>query len=560
MVSPPTPEAYRFDRQEWTSFDSLREAFEWDVPEVFNLATYVCDRWTAQQDRTAVHATTRDGAKVDLTFRDLQSASNSLASYLHRQGIEKGDRIAISGSQRPETLIANLATWKLGAVSVPVSVLLGPDGLRNRLNDAAPSGILAYADNVNAYREVAPLIKSLRVQLTGDEINATDPEVPLKEAIATGSGDFETSTTVPDDPAIIFYTSGTTGAPKGVVHGHGSLLGVLPASLTLHDLVIDETEVYRAVSELSWVQSLFDVVLPGLFYGIPVVLHDRNGFTPEQEFALIDEYDITVQWVPPTALRLMREEEELAEQFDLSSVRVIGSGGTALSDSLVDWAEKTFSHAVVHEAYGQTEAPAGIGDCTVLGVPHRKGRIGRPSPGFEVAVLDPETGDVLDEPGKIGELAIHTDTPLCFTEYLNRPEATAAKVTEEGWLRCEDLVSIDSDGYVAFHGRADDVIISAGYRIGPAEVEDAVTSHEAVRDAGVIGIPDDLRDEVPKAFVMVYDGISPSNQLAGEIESHVRSQLAKYEYPREIEFTDELPRTTTGKIRRGALREREGLD
>lgn len=557
MVSPPTPENYRVDRWDGSTFEALREEFEWEIPDQFNLATYVCDRWADDSGQTALYETRNDGTKDEWTFQEVQRAANALATHFDNAGIERGDHIAVSGSQRPETIITHIAAWKLGAVSVPVSVLLGPDGLHNRLADVSPKAHLAYGENIAACREIWSALTSVQVHLTGERVTTTDDEISFVDAVAAESSEFETVETAADDPAIVFYTSGTTGDPKGVVHRHSSILGILPAALTLHNLVVDDKEVYRAVSELSWVQSLLDVALPGLFFGIPFVLHDRTEFDPIQELRLIDEYDVTVEWIPPAALRLLREREKEIEHFDLSSLRVVGSGGSALGDNLVAWAEEVFPNAVVHEAYGQTELPACIGDCSALGVPHRAGRMGRPSPGYEVTVLDQETESPLKDSGQVGELAVRADTPLCFLEYRNQPEQTAAKVTDDGWLRCEDLVSIDEDGYVAFHGRADDVIISAGYRLSPAEIEETVTSHAAVRDAGVLGIPHEVRGEVPKAVVVLNDGYTASETLAKDIENHVKERLAKYEYPREIAFVEELPRTRTGKVRRDALRETE---
>jgi acetyl-CoA synthetase len=557
MASVPELEAYRFDKRNWESWEQLQEEFEWEIPDEFNIASYVCDRWAEDRGKVAIYATDEDGSQTTYTFWELRDAANQFANYLREQGIERGDRIGVSGSQRPETIISHLAAWKLGAVSVPISVLLGPDGLQYRLQDGGVKAFVAYDDNVDALRKVREDLDGLETVLTVDT-EASEDEQSMWTTIDDYSKEFDTVATRHDENAIIFYTSGTTGDPKGVVHGHDTLLGVLPSVLTLHNLTIDETEVYRSIVELSWVGSLMDLTLPSLYYGIPVVQHVRQEFDPEAELALIEEYEVSVVWIPPTALRLMMQLDDPGERYDLSSVRVIGSGGESLGDSIVDWADDVFKNADVHEGYGQTEAPALIGDCTVLDVPHRVGKMGKAGPGYEVAVLDPETGEPTIKTGEVGELGLRADNPVTFKKYWNLPEKTEEKLEDE-WMLGEDLISIDEEDYITFHSRKDDVIISSGYRMGPTEIEDTIASHEAVVNAGVIGVPHETRGEIPKAFVILADGYEGSDGMEKEIQDYVKQRLAKYEYPRRIEFVDHLPKTTTGKIRRRDLRKREGI-
>jgi acetyl-CoA synthetase len=330
------------------------------------------------------------------------------------------------------------------------------------------------------------------------------------------------------------------------------LLGHLPlfASWFL-SLELTEDDVYWTPASWTWMGGLGIVVLPAMFYGMPTVGWNEQ-FEPEDVFELVETYEITNYWIPPTALRMMMQEEEAAAQHDVSSVRTITSGGESLGKTIIDWVNETFEGADIHEGYGQTEVNMIVGGCEPLGV-QRPGKIGKPAPGQEIRILDPDTAEPTVESGEIGEIGVkYEGNPACFKEYWNKPQKTDAKV-QDGWLLMEDLGTMDEDGYVEFVSRKDDVIISSGYRIGPEEIEDSLAGHDAVADAGVIGIPDETRGEVPKAYIKLADGHSASEPLKQELKDHVKDRLAKYEYPRELEFIDELPKTATGKIKRVAL-------
>jgi acetyl-CoA synthetase len=319
-----------------------------------------------------------------------------------------------------------------------------------------------------------------------------------------------------------------------------------------------DEDVFWTPAEWAWIASLFDVVFPALYYGRPLLAYRGGQFDPERAFELVERYGVTNYFAPPTALRMM-QQVEAPERFDVDSMRTIASGGESLGRSIAEWADDVFAGAAVHEGYGQTEANMLVGDCTAM-FESRGGKIGLPGPGHEVAIVDPDTAEATVPRGETGEIAVRYEgNPVCFVEYWNQPEKTDAKV-RNGWLLTEDLGRMDEDGYVGFVGRKDDVIISAGYRIGPEEVEDSLASHPAVADAAVIGVPDEERGEVPKAFVALAAGHEPSEGLVEALQTHVKDRLAKYEYPREIEFVEEMPTTTTGKVRRADLREREGLD
>ncbi|MFB6171959.1 MAG: acyl-CoA synthetase [Haloarculaceae archaeon] len=555
----PRLDAYHFYEEEWDGYDQLREAFEWEVPDQFNTATYVCDRWADRDgSRDAMYAEAADGTAQTHTYADLQSIANRLANYLAEQGVGRGDRVAVNGTQKVENLATHVAIWKLGAVSVPLSILLGPEGLAYRLANSGAVAYVADAENVAALREVRDDLDDLdSVVLVGDDSARAD-EVPFWDAVEDREPTFETAATDPDDDAFIIYTSGTTGDPKGVILPHRSLLGGLPGVvLGMFNLTVDDADVSRTPVEWSWIGSLHLGILPALYYGIPIVAHADNEFDAEREYRLVEAYDVTLTGGPATALRMMTQVPD-RDDYDTSTVRVVVQGGEALGRALVDDVTDAFPNATVQEVYGQSEALLFVADCAALGVGHLFGKMGRPVPGHEVRVQDPETGEPRDT-GEVGEIALrYDDDPMPFKEYWGLPEKTAEKV-QDGWLRSEDLGVAHEDGYLSFHSRADDVIISSGYKMGPGEIEDALAEHPAVADAGVIGVPDDTRGEIAKAFVALAPGTEPSDALAEELKEHVKDSLAKYEYPRALEFVDELPRTTTGKVRRYDLRQREGV-
>jgi acetyl-CoA synthetase len=557
MTETPRLDAYHFYEEEWEDYDALRRGFDWEVPDRFNIAAYTCDRWAEERGRAALFYEDADGHTESYTFRQLRNAANRLANHLADAGVERGDRIGVNSPQRPETVIAHLAAWKLGATSIPLSTLFGPDGLRYRLDDGSAVAAVVDGSNLEAFREARAGLPDLHTVLTLDA-DPTSEETEFDDALAGSSREFDTVDTAAEDESLLIYTSGTTGDPKGVRHVQRVLLGHLPLFLTTFgNMELTDGDVFWTPSEWAWIASLFDVVFPAMYYGRPVLAYRGGQFDPETAFELIERYGVTNYFAPPTALRMMQQVEDPG-RFDVDSLRAIASGGESLGLSIAEWADEVFAGAVVHEGYGQTEANMLVGDCTAL-FESREGKIGLAGPGHEVAIVDPDTAEATVPRGETGEIAVRYEgDPVCFTEYWNQPAKTDAKVVD-GWLLTEDLGTLDEDGYLEFVGRTDDVIISAGYRIGPEEVEDSLAAHPAVADAAVIGVPDDERGEVPKAFVVLASGHEPSEDLVGALQDHVKGRLAKYEYPREIEFLEGMPTTTTGKVRRADLREREGL-
>ncbi len=557
----PRIDTYHFYERKWEAYEQLLDAFEHDVPDQFNLATYLCDRWAdADPERVAVHALDADGTETRHTYGELRRDANRLAGYLADAGINTGDRIAVSGAQKVECLLAHLAAWKLGAISVPLSLLFGPDGLTYRLSNSGASAFIVDEAALPALRDVEPGLDDLQTKLVVGDGSIEGDEIAFHDAIAAHSADLETPTTDADDPAVIMYTSGTTGPPKGVVHAHRSLLGALPGQvLTRYNMAVRTNDVLYTPGEWSWGGPLFDVIMSGLYLGVPIVGDADPEFDPEGMLELIDRFDVSIVGGPATVWRALMQVPEASERYDLGSLRVVFNGGEALGKSIVDWFHETIGDVAVHEVYGQTEtAAAGAGDCEALDVHHRDGYMGKPVPGQDIEVLDVDDADPVG-PEEVGELAVRYDgNPACFLKFWNAPEKTARRI-DDGWLRTEDLGSRSDDGYLSFHSRKDDVINSSGYRIGPAEVEECLAAHDAVADAGVIGIPDEMRGEIPKACVVLAEGNEPSDDLSEELQAHVKSRLAKHEYPRELEFVSELPKTTTGKVRRHDLRVREGL-
>lgn len=558
MADTPRIGAYHFHETAPRDYEQLREAFEHDVPEQFNMAGYVCDRWADGSDRPALIFEPADGETERYTFDEFDREASRLADYLASRGVGRGDRVGVNVPQKPETLLTHVAAWKLGAVSVPLSTLFGPDAVRYRLGDCDAVAGVVDAENVDAVRAARADLDALDTVVTVGDVAPAADEVAWETAVDGQATDREAVETDADEDAVMIYTSGTTGQPKGVRHAHRVLLGYLPGIVSgLFEFEVRDDDVVWAVPEWAWVGTLFGQVLPSMYYGVAQVAHHSGGpFDAERTFEIMDEHDVTRSFLPPTALRMMAQVDAPDERYDLASMATIASGGEPVGQDIVDWAATTFSGATVGEAYGQTEHNPLVIDCPEL-YEFREGTMGKPVIDKEVAIVDPETAEPLD-PGEVGEIAVRYEgDPSHFKEYWNRPDETAAK-RKNGWHLTEDLGVADEDGYIAFRGRTDNVMMISGHRVGPEEIEDSLALHEAVADAGVIAVADETRGQVPKAFVVLADGYDPSADLTDELKAHVKDRLARYEYPREIEYIDELPMTPTGKIQRFKLEDREG--
>ncbi len=546
------------------SYDDARESFAWDVPEAFNAAADLVSKHE-DGDQVALYQAYPDGRRERYTFDELDERSNAVAAALASRGVERGDRVAVVVPQKPANVLTHLACWKLGAISLPLSVLFGDDALRYRLTDSGARVAVVDDAQRETIRAVAPDCPDLEHVLVVDGDTETDEmgeaaAARFDDAIDWGVTDYDRAETDVDTPAIVMYTSGSTGAPKGVLHTHGVWLGHCPAfQMYFERDVSADDAVFWTPADWAWIGALGDLVFPAWHYGRPVVGYPMGSFDADRAFEIMAEFDVTNAFLPPTAIRMLMAVDDPTDAYDLS-LRAICSGGEPLTAEILEWADAELEGTVVNELYGQTEANLLVTNCRDW-FPAEPGSMGKPVPGHDVAVLDPEAGERV-ESGEIGEIAVRRgDDPVVFEEYWNDPEKTEAVTLEvdgDTWHRTGDLGERDEEGYLWFVSRDDDLIITSGYRVGPREIEEAILEHDAVAQVGVVGVPDETRGEIIKAVVEPADGAVPSEDdaagLRAEIRDLVRDRLAEYEYPRVIEFRDELPQTTTGKIRRTELK------
>jgi acetyl-CoA synthetase len=527
-------------------YAALREKFHWQVPAELNIGVACADRHPAG-DLALIHVGP-GSSRQEFTFGDLRRLSDKLANALKGIGVEAGDRVGIVLPQRLETGLAHLAIYKLGAIAVPMSTLFGPQGFTYRLGDCAARAVITDAEHLEEVAAVAEEVGGLRIVVVDDGVAA--PHHDFWALLGDASDRFEAEPTTADTPALLIYTSGTTGAPKGALHGHRALLGHLPGFTLSHDFFPHPGDRFWTPADWAWIGGLFDALMPTWYYGRPIVSAPRQGFDPEWALQLMAELGVRNAFLPPTALKMMRQAGGPADQR--LALRSVMSGGESLGEQMLSWGREHLG-VTINEIYGQTEANLVAGGCAAAW-DARPGSLGRPYPGHEVVVLSPNA-DGPAPVGEVGEIAVAGPDPVFFLEYWGNPSATKAKYTEDGrWLLTGDLARRDEDGYLWYESRADDVINSAGYRIGPGEIEECLLHHDAVAMAAVIGVPDPIRGEAVKAFVQLADSRAPSAELEREIRELVRGRLAAYEYPRHIEFVGQLPLTTTGKIRRAELR------
>lgn len=524
------------------SYDEVAEGFEWEIPETYNAAVDICDSHVAAdtRDQLAMFQEDADGNREKYTFWEVMRASNRLANVLVDLGVEKGDRVAILLDRGIESAAAHLGAYKVGAVAVALSATFGREGLRYRLDDSGACVLFTQArhrETITAIRDGVPSLETLVV--TGGD--PCDEELGWG-AVADASPAFDPVETDPDDPMQIFYTSGTTGMPKGVVHGHRRILGASDWPY-YHDF--HAGELYYNTADWAWITSLNAWAGPWK-HGVPILVYDGQ-FDPETVYGLLESYEVTNFYTVPTGFRMLRDADPSPrERYDID-LRVACTGGEPLGAEMLEWGREELG-VKINELYGQTEVFATANYPTVETKP---GSAGLALPGHEVTILD-DDGDELP-PGELGQVAVGQDTPGYFLEYWNRPEATEA-IRQDGWHLTGDAGQLDEDGYLWIEGRIDDVIVSSGYRIGPYEVESPVEKHEAVDECAVIGIPDETRGEVVKAYVTLNEGYEPGEELRTEIQAFVKAELAAYEYPRELEFVDAFERTVSGKIRRAELK------
>ena len=539
-----------------TSYDELTATFHWEVPARFNIGVACCGRWASDRTRFALYYEDEAGHKSAWTYWDLQQDANRLSNALVALGVKRGDRVAIILPQRPETAIAHIACYQIGAVAMPLSFLFGPDAIEYRMQNS--EAVAAFVDEAS-FPNLWPVRSNLTdlkhiICVGGARETAT---LAWESLLDKGARNFAPVDTAANDPALLIYTSGTTGPPKGTLKAHRVIIGNMPGFECSHDFFPQPGDLFWSPADWAWTGGLMDALLPTLFHG-QAILGYRGRFDPEKALHLCDRYGVRNAFLFPTALKMMMKAvPRPRERFSLQ-LRSIMSAGEAVGDTVFAWTQEALG-VTVNEMFGQTEMNYIVGNCQSVYRP-KPGSMGRPYPGHRVALIDNDDNEV--PVGEIGEVAVNRywrpgeADAVFFLEYWKNPQATAAKFSGD-WAHTGDLAKRDEDGYLWYMGRADDMFNAAGYRIGPSEIENCLVKHPAVANAAVVPSPDPERGNIVKAFIVLTPGFSPSKDLEEEIKLHVRGRLAPYEYPREIEFIDQLPMTTTGKVQRRVLRLRE---
>ncbi|SFU54797.1 acetyl-CoA synthetase [Aliiroseovarius crassostreae] len=528
----------------WGQWDEMRAAFRWDIPEYFNIAERCCDSWAAiDPTRVALSHVAQDGQVQDWTYGQLSALSDRFATVLRASGVQKGDRVAVLLGQGPDVLISHFAAYKIGAVILPLFTLFGADALAYRLSDSGAKVVVTDRANLTKITEIRAGLPGLEQVFLVD--GAGGDVLDFHAEITKASPLTEREHTLAEDPALMIYTSGTTGPPKGVLHAHRFLLGHLPCVETFNPDFPQPGDKGWTPADWAWIGGLMDLAIPFLYFGVPIVSHRMRKFDAGVAYRMIADHKIRNLFLPPTALKLMRQSEAPPDGVH---IRSIGTGGESLGAELLGWARDVLG-VELNEFYGQTECNLVIS--SVAGAMQVKpGAMGQAIPGHEVTVLDASGRECA--PGEMGEIAVRAPDPVMFLRYWNLPEKTEQKFIGP-WMRTGDLATRDGEGYFTFASRDDDVITSAGYRIGPSEIENCLMAHPDVVMAAVVGVPDPLRTEVVKAVVVLRDGVDPAGK-DDELVELVKARISPHVAPRLVEFVTNLPMTATGKIMRRELR------
>ena len=550
----------------------LWRGFRWHVPPSFNLFEACCARWARDTpDAVALICEHEQGDLAQFSYADLHDSALRIAAALAALGVSRGDRVAIVMPQRLETAVAHMAVSALGAVAMPLSMLFGPEALQYRLLDSR--AVLAIVD------------ESAVDNLLAVRADCGDLRCVVAVGAAAGRGDIDWQAcllgryapippvrTLADDPAVLIYTSGTTGASKGALIPQRALIGNLSGFVASQNWFPHGAGVFWSPADWAWTGGLMDALLPTLYFG-RTILGYHGRFTPQRAFELMQRHGVTHTFLFPTALKaMMKAEPAPRRRYPGLRLRAVMSAGESVGDTVFAYCRDALG-VTVNEMFGQTEINYIVGNCAgYLGVdgamhpgwPAKPGSMGRPYPGHRIAVLDDAGNEV--PRGTPGDVAVHRrdihgdPDPVFFLGYWNNEAATRAKYTgamDDSWCRTGDTAVMDDDGYLWYQGRSDDMFKSAGYRIGPSEVENCLVKHPAVANAAVVPKPDAERGAVVKAYVVLAPGVVGDAALVEQLQQHVRGRLAPYEYPKEIEFIDALPMTTTGKVQRRVLRLRE---
>ena len=560
-------------------YDAIHQSFGWKVPRRFNMAQACCGQWAAKPDtarRTAIREhLAGQGVGQSCTFGQLQAAANRLSRVLRAQGVQLGDRVAIVMPQRFETAVAYMAVLQMGAVAMPLSMLFGPEALSFRINDSQARVAVCDESTLEGLQQARLDCPGLQTLIGVGEAGAW-ADLDYAQASQASEPTFKAVSTLADDPAVLIYTSGTTGNPKGALIPHRALIGNLTGFVCSQNWFgfdpADASRASKAVfwspADWAWTGGLMDALLPSLYFGRPIVAFNGR-FSPEAAFEILESHGVTHTFLFPTALKaMMKAVPEVKGRYRLK-LQAMMSAGEAVGDAVFGYCQQQLG-VTVNEMFGQTEINYVVGNCARLW-PAKPGSMGKGYPGHQVAVID-ETGHLCPA-GTPGEVAVkrfdvhgHPD-PVFFLGYWNNDKATTAKYTGD-WCRTGDMAVADEDGYLWYQGRTDDMFKAAGYRIGPGEIENCLVKHAAVANAAVVPKPDPDRGALVKAYVVMSpdwlaqrpDGAARQafdDEVRSQLQAHVRGLLAPYEYPKEIEFIDQLPMTTTGKVQRRVLRLQE---
>jgi len=560
-------------------YEAIYRDFRWQVPERFNLAEVCCARWARDTpDAVAIRCEQDNGTRLRVSYGQLHRQASRAANLLRTLGVQRGDRVAIVLPQRIDTAVAHLAVYMIGAVAMPLSMLFGVDALQYRLRDSGTACAIVDAAalaNVQAARAACPALRHV-ITVGGADGQG---DVDWLDALRAQSERGDPVDTAADDAAILIYTSGTTGPPKGALIAHRGLIGNLTGFVCSQNWFGFGEEqgeqstpsVFWSPADWAWTGGLMGALLPTLYFGREIIGY-QGRFDPIRAFELMQRYGVTHTFLFPTALKAMMKAVPAPRDRYVLCLRAIMSAGEAVGDAVFSYCRDALG-VIVNEMFGQTEINYLVGNCGrsldgggrgAAGWPARAGSMGRPYPGHRVAVIDDEGHEC--PRGTPGDVALHRrdihgdPDPVFFLGYWHNDDATRAKFTgdpDDSWCRTGDTALMDDDGYLWYQGRSDDMFKSAGYRIGPSEVENCLIKHPAVANAAVVPKPDAERGALVKAFVVLADGATASVQLIAELQAHVRGKLAPYEYPKEIEFINALPMTTTGKVQRGVLRKLE---
>ena len=531
------------------TYDEIVSNFKWDIPEYFNIGVDICDKWADDKYRLALIFLDQDGKEQKITYWELKNLSNRFANSLAHRGIGKGDRLAILMPPSLETLIAHIATYKTGAILVPMIHLFGPLAIEYRLKNSQAKGVVTDQANLHKILEIKDRLPDLELIIVAGGDGQEDL-LDFWKTLERGSRYFSPLLTKSDDPALIIYTSGTTGQPKGALHAHRLMISEATNTGFALNLFPRKGDLLWTHCDWAYIAGSFTALYPTLHYGHSVVEYAKKGrFDPEMAFSVISKYGVSVIFAIATAFRMMMNAvKNPKDRFDLDELRSITVGGETMGADLYEWGKEALN-IEFNENYGMTECDFMVSGCSEI-MKVYPGSMGRAIPGHIVEVID-EAGDVVP-PGEFGEFAIKQPDPSIFLGYWGNPEATEKRFKGD-WFCTGDYGTKDEKGYFWFTGRKDYVIETSGYRIGPGEIEDVIVKHDAVKLVAVIGVPDKIRGEIVKAFIVPENGLAVDAALEEDIKQLVKQKLEAHAYPREIEFLKEMPMTDTGKIMRSKL-------